>query len=167
MAKQKQTGFTIVELLIVVVVIAILAAISVVAYTGIQNRAYKSAVESDVTTVIKQLELLRVDSGRYPRNASEFPAGFKFSKQAYDTTQNNIYYCYDIANDRYALGLRLKSGNGYIITTGLSASRGSVYAADTCATISKTWVNDATTFVMQGYYAPPSSAWNSSWNWTN
>ena len=35
----KKSGFTIVELLIVVVVIAILAAISIVAYAGIQNRA--------------------------------------------------------------------------------------------------------------------------------
>ena len=36
-------GFTIVELLIVIVVIAILAAISIVAYTGVQNRARNSA----------------------------------------------------------------------------------------------------------------------------
>mgnify|MGYP006209457325 CR=1 FL=1 len=36
---QKQTGFTIVELLIVIVVIAILAAVSIVAYNGIQDRA--------------------------------------------------------------------------------------------------------------------------------
>lgn len=35
----KSSGFTIVELLIVIVVIAILATISVVAYTGIQSRA--------------------------------------------------------------------------------------------------------------------------------
>jgi len=41
---QKQSGFTIVELLIVVVVIAILAAITIVAYNGIQNRAKSSAV---------------------------------------------------------------------------------------------------------------------------
>lgn len=36
---RRQKGFTIVELLIVIVVIAILAAISVVAYTGVQGRA--------------------------------------------------------------------------------------------------------------------------------
>lgn len=39
----KERGFTIVELLIVIVVIAILAAISIVAYSGIQNRARNSA----------------------------------------------------------------------------------------------------------------------------
>ena len=44
--KEKRTGFTIVELLIVIVVIAILAAITIVAYTGIQDRATQSSLQS-------------------------------------------------------------------------------------------------------------------------
>lgn len=40
---RKQTGFTIVELLIVIVVIGILAAITIVAYNGIQERARMAA----------------------------------------------------------------------------------------------------------------------------
>ena len=50
--KRSITGFTIVELLIVIIVIAILAAVSVVAYTGIQNRANDSRIRAGV----KQLE---------------------------------------------------------------------------------------------------------------
>ena len=46
--KNKQ-GFTIVELLIVVVVIAILAAITVVSYMGIQDRAQTSVASADLT----------------------------------------------------------------------------------------------------------------------
>ncbi len=38
-----QAGFTIVELLIVIVIIGILAAITIVAFNGIQNRANLSA----------------------------------------------------------------------------------------------------------------------------
>ena len=37
--KKTKSGFTIVELLIVIVVIGILAAITIVAYNGIQSRA--------------------------------------------------------------------------------------------------------------------------------
>lgn len=41
--RPKQTGFTIVELLIVIVVIGILAAITVVAYNGVQEQARHSS----------------------------------------------------------------------------------------------------------------------------
>jgi general secretion pathway protein G len=50
-------GFTIVELLIVIVVIGILAAISIVAYTGITNGTYDAAVKNDVAGFAKKIEL--------------------------------------------------------------------------------------------------------------
>ncbi len=63
MHKQKNSsGFTIVELLIVIVVIAILAAISVVAYTGIQNRANDAAVQTDVKNLAQKIQLWEIES---------------------------------------------------------------------------------------------------------
>ena len=56
-AKQTPRGFTIVELLIVVVVIAILAAITVVAYSGIQNRTNDTAVQSDLANIAQKYDL--------------------------------------------------------------------------------------------------------------
>ena len=53
---RSKSGFTIVELLIVIVVIAILAAISVVTYTGIQQRARDSQRKSDLDYIAKALE---------------------------------------------------------------------------------------------------------------
>lgn len=62
-------GFTIVELLIVIVVIAILAAISIVAYNGIQTRAENNKTISAVSQYTKSLRLFKEDSGSYPLTA--------------------------------------------------------------------------------------------------
>lgn len=63
---QKQKGFTLVELLIVIVVIAILAAISVVAYNGIQNRAEVSKTANAISAYKKGLMMYKADKGVYP-----------------------------------------------------------------------------------------------------
>ncbi len=59
-----QAGFTIVELLIVIVVIAILASISVVAYNGIQDRSRAAKANSDLATLRKAIELARISQNR-------------------------------------------------------------------------------------------------------
>jgi len=51
MQHKQPRGFTIVELLIVIVVIAILAAISIVAYNGIQERANFTRAQSDLKSL--------------------------------------------------------------------------------------------------------------------
>lgn len=60
---QKQTGFTIVELLIVIVVIAILAAITIVAFNGVQQRAKATALSDGVEKVEKAFRLWAVNDG--------------------------------------------------------------------------------------------------------
>jgi prepilin-type N-terminal cleavage/methylation domain-containing protein len=66
--KISKSGFTIVELLIVIVVIAILAAISVVAYNGVQKRAHDAHRVADVDAVKKFLEMYRIENGHYIRS---------------------------------------------------------------------------------------------------
>mgnify|MGYP003151340262 CR=1 FL=1 len=63
---QSKKGFTIVELLIVIVVIAILAAISIVAYDGIQERSKNAQTVSALSAWIKGLKLYKVDNGKWP-----------------------------------------------------------------------------------------------------
>lgn len=81
-AIRHRLGFTLVELLIVIVVIAILAAISVVAYNGIQERSQATRAITIANSYIKLLKMYHVENGRYPivpddtclGDASDFPA---------------------------------------------------------------------------------------------
>lgn len=67
--KKSKSGFTIVELLIVIVIVAILAAITITAYNGIQQRARNTQRQSDLSQIAKLLELYYVDNGAYPQGS--------------------------------------------------------------------------------------------------
>jgi len=62
--RMRQSGFTIVELLIVIVVIGILAAITIVAYNGIQTRAQTTKINSDLTMLDKAIKAARVNENK-------------------------------------------------------------------------------------------------------
>lgn len=64
-------GFTIVELLIVIVVIGILAAITIVAYNGVQARANDARKASSVKSIAGLLEVFYQDNNRYPLYSTE------------------------------------------------------------------------------------------------
>ena len=59
-------GFTIVELLVVIVVIGILASISILAFNGIQERAHNTARYHELKAWVKHYELYRATYGAYP-----------------------------------------------------------------------------------------------------
>jgi prepilin-type N-terminal cleavage/methylation domain-containing protein len=64
--KNKNRGFTIVELLIVIVVIGILAALVIVTYNGIQQKARDTERKTDVKALQGQLEAYWANSAKYP-----------------------------------------------------------------------------------------------------
>lgn len=71
---KKNRGFTIVELLIVIVVIGILVAIVIVAYSGVTNKANQSAAKGNASAVQKVVEAYNADKGTYPADAAAIAA---------------------------------------------------------------------------------------------
>ena len=68
-------GFTIVELLIVIVVIGILAAITIVAFNGVQDRARMNKIQSDLANLEKAIKAAQVNSGQTLRQITGVPSG--------------------------------------------------------------------------------------------
>lgn len=68
----RRAGFTIVELLIVIVVIGILAAITVVAYGSIQSKAKYNKINTELVSMRKAIELYKAENGTYPSTAGAF-----------------------------------------------------------------------------------------------
>ena len=87
---RKQPGFTIVELLIVIVIIAILASITIVSYTGIQQRAREVALRGDLKQASTYLELERLNNDSYPESDANIP---KSPSTEYEYRPNGASYC--------------------------------------------------------------------------
>ncbi|HXR50034.1 MAG TPA: prepilin-type N-terminal cleavage/methylation domain-containing protein [Verrucomicrobiae bacterium] len=64
--KKRNQGFTIVELLIVIVVIGILALLVITTYSGIQAKARNAKRQSDLKSIQTQLEAFFSQNGYYP-----------------------------------------------------------------------------------------------------
>lgn len=75
--KSSQKGFTIVELLIVIVVIGILAALVLNTFSGVQKRARDTQRQTDVNAIATQLEVYYNDNGTYPSAANITVPNFK------------------------------------------------------------------------------------------
>lgn len=68
--KRKQSGFTIIELLIVIIVIGILALLVITTFSGVQQRARNTERETDVKAIHGQIEAYYSNEDKYPTLAN-------------------------------------------------------------------------------------------------
>lgn len=100
----KSKGFTIVELLIVIVVIGILAAITIVSYNGVTAQAKVSAAKASLNTISKKLELYRINNGSFPTANDNATWKSLLSESAgVISGTSNYAMCRTATGDRYAV----------------------------------------------------------------
>jgi len=99
-----QRGFTIVELLVVIVVIAIPATISIISYNGIITRAAETTLKSDLSNDAQQLELENASKGTYPDSEATANDGNGLAKSPgttlYYSKRANGSYCVTATSSR-------------------------------------------------------------------
>ena len=144
-------GFTIVELLVVIVVIGILAAITIVSYGGITSRASIASLQSDLTNASTTLKIDLTINGDFPatlalaNNGKGITSSQSLDSVIYvpDNTSNPKNFClmYRIGSNTYAMdnssaptrGVCLSNliSNGDFAngTTGWSGSSGTIAAS--------------------------------------
>lgn len=93
---RNQKGFTLVELLVVVVIIGILASVAIPNFVGAQDKAKNSGVQSNAHTVQMAVEQYGVDmGGTFPANLADivgtgsYIAGDTYPKTPWNTQQAN------------------------------------------------------------------------------
>jgi general secretion pathway protein G len=65
---RRSSGFTLVEIMVVVVILGILAVLIVPRVLGRTDEAKQAAAKHDIATVMQSLKLYKLDNGRYPTN---------------------------------------------------------------------------------------------------
>ena len=112
---QNKNGFTIVELLIVIVVIGILAAITIVAFSAIQQQARDAERKAEMKTIEKAIQMYRIDNDGYPTcTNTTYVVGDTANACFMDSIANSLVPKYmaqmptdpiNSGNDRYRYGV--------------------------------------------------------------
>jgi type IV pilus assembly protein PilA len=135
MTKQiKSKGFTIVELLIVIVVIAILAAITIVAYNGIQQRAHTTAQKTTAENLAKKIEAFNSINNAYPQYSTSSTVTSQLANDASTALGNSIKITAATAvtstNPDNTVELDLCSNSSSALTSGTAANGYVIYIYD-------------------------------------
>ena len=150
-ARRLSKAFTIVELLIVIVIIAILVGITVVGYGAVTRSAQDSALKADLQKLGDAIKLQTLDDQTVPSGgATSIPVGgdstvlpgvsVKPDQSAYNLKVTNLFYCAGNINGskEFAFAAQSKSGKSFTFKSNKGIETATVFngsGTDTCAAL--------------------------------
>lgn len=126
-AKTNKSGFTIVELLIVIIVIGILASLILVAYSNVTNQAKNTTLQADLTQANKQLNIDKERGG-----GSTYPASLAAANSGNGivaSSGNTSAYFTNTALTTYCLNENNGSTTYYVSSTSQKPATGTCASA--------------------------------------
>jgi type II secretion system protein G len=119
---RKEKGFTLVELMIVIIILAILTGIAVPSYMVLRNRAREVAAKAELTNIATALEMYMADLGSYPATTFAVMAPLLEAGGYMNTVPTTdawgALYTYVLAAGSYILTCTNGGGTALTITDG-------------------------------------------------
>ena len=104
-------GFTLFELLVSISIIALLTAIAVVSFGGVNKKARDSKRKSDIGEISLALENYRQINGYYPSDLDTLVSNNLMQEVPLDPKDNVTSYCYIQTDYTYCLGIDMEIEN--------------------------------------------------------
>lgn len=123
---KKGYGFTIVELLIVIVVIGVLASITAVAYNGVTTRAKDMAKLAEIEQFIKHIVLYKAANGNYPLPVPATETAI-YSAHSANSPVDSVFF---VTNKKAMLAKETQKLSAFQSEYGFNIPSGTVYYYD-------------------------------------
>jgi len=166
-SRSAKRGFTIVELIIVLVVIGILATVVFVGYSQVTSNASDVAVKSDLQKIDDAMKVYKLDNGVYPESGGALVGlGIKLNPDAYYMDNAaNVYLCVKQDRSEYAVVAMSKSGKRFVLVSekGLSDYAGSAVWTESLANANATCSSIDPTYTINNTFGLKGDQWQA---WT-
>lgn len=124
---RRETGFTLIELMVVVAIVAIIASIAIPSYMEQTRKSRRAEAARHIGTLQLELERWRAENACYGRaGAADCPASFITESGPYPTVPNSI------ASPHYTIVIATATATGYSVT----ATPTGVQSGDRCGVLS-------------------------------
>jgi type IV pilus assembly protein PilA len=132
--RANEDGFTLIELMVVVLIIAILLAIAIPTFLGARSTAEDRAAQSNLRNALTAEKTYYVDNEAYTDNTSSnltnIEPSLTYGGAAAPTASGTVYVESASATDLY---IAAKSASGKCFWIHDSTSTGTTYSSDACA----------------------------------